>query len=175
MTYKKNIFILTIATVIFSGCMGIKPGATNSVLKLYETFFVGSEGTQYFIKPLSFAGNNNDELLIDFTFRYKNQVKDSVICNFSIISAEKLKEVDEVLLATEDISVKCENITLLFNDKKGDLFLSRFSGRLLFADFNKLFNAGNFTVEADHAVYTLSAKTQKPVEELRKKLFVLFD
>jgi len=175
MIYKKYLFILIIVAMTSSGCVGVKPRAANSTAKLYETFFVGSEGIQYFIKPLSFVGNNNDELLIDFTFRYKDQMKDSVACNFSIISNEKLKKIDKLLLATGDISVECKNITLLFNDKKGDQFLSRFSGQLLFTDFNKLFNAGNFTVEADREIYTLSSKTQKLVEELRKKVFVLFD
>jgi len=175
MIYKRNIFILIAAISLFSGCMGIKSGATKSGASLYDTFFAGDAGTQYFINPLSFVGSNNDDLLIDFTFRYKDQVKDSVICNFSITSNEKLKKIDSAMLTGKDTNVKCENIALLFNDKKGDQFISRFSSRLLFADFNKLFNTTNFNVKVDNTVYEHSSKTQKSIETLRKKLFVLFD
>ena len=172
---KRNIFIITVAMLIFSSCMGIKLGAEKSGAILYETFFVGSEGTQYFIKPLRFVGTENDELLADFTFRYKDRIKDSVTCNFSIISNEKLKKVDEVLFVGKNVSVKCENILLLFNEKKGDQFKSRFSGQLLFADFIKLFNTGNFRIDVDNKAYKISSKTQKSVEKLKGKIFVLFD
>ena len=173
--YRSTLLITTMAILFLSGCMGIKPGATKSGSTLYETFYVGDEGTQYFIKPLRFAGNNNDELLMDFTFRYKDSVKDSVTCNFSIVSDEKTKKVEDVSFTAEDRNVKCEFIALLFFDKKGNKFISRFSGRLLFADFNRLFHTGNFTVEADHVTYTIPPKTQKSVKELQKKIFVLFD
>ena len=160
--------------LFFSSCGGAKPGATKST-SLYETFFVGDAGSQYFINPLIFVGTDNNKLLVDFTFRYKDRVKDSLTCNFSIINNIKMKKVDNLLLAGEDVSVKCENITLLFNDTKGNQFLSRFSGRILFADFNRLVNAGDFSIKADGKVYGMSAKTQKSVKKLRKKLFVLFD
>jgi len=175
MICRKNVFIMIAAILIFSSCMGAKSGARKSGASLYETFFVGSEGILYFIKPLSFVGTDNDELLADFTFRYKDQIKDSVVCNFSIISNEKRKMVDEVLLTANDMSLKCENIILLFNDKKGNQFISRFSGQLLFADFIKLFNTGNFNIEVDNKVYKMSSKTQQSVEKLKEKVFVLFD
>jgi len=175
MICRKNVFIMIAAILIFSSCMGAKSGARKSGASLYETFFVGDEGTLYFIKPLSFTGAGNDELLADFTFRYKDQIKDSVTFNFSIISNEKLKMINEVLFIAENISLKGENTTLLFNDKKGNQFISRFSGQLLFADFINVFNTGNFNVEVDNKVYKMPSKTQQSVKKLKEKVFVLFD
>ena len=176
MNGKRIVLITTVTLLIFGSCLSVKPGTTKSGAgSLYETFFVGSDGTQYFINPLKFTGNNKDELLVDFTFRYKDQVKDSVTCNFSIVSDEKIKKLDEALLVAGEMSVKLEKITLLFNEKKGNQFVSRFSGRLLQADFNQLFNVGYFTVAIGQAVYKPSSQTQKSIKKLNDKLFVLFD
>jgi uncharacterized protein YqkB len=86
-----------------------------------------------------------------------------------------MKMVDSIVFSAEDITAKCENITLLFNEKKGKKFISRFSGPLLFADFNKLFTSDNFTIETGQKVYKFSPKTSKSIEKLQNKLFVLFD
>ena len=88
----KPIFILSlllIATVFLSGCFGIKPEKSGASGKLYETFFVGDEGTQYFIKDIKFSSNlNSDQTWTDITFRYKNELKDSATINFSFLNAK---------------------------------------------------------------------------------------
>ena len=81
---SKNISILAKAcTVLIAlfiiGCIGVKPGSEPGGKKLFETFYAGEQGSQYFIKPLVLKNATKEKLTIDFSFRYKTEVKDSAI------------------------------------------------------------------------------------------------
>src|SRR5690554_5427078 len=75
------ILVLTVLASIPS-CYSIKPGATQSGGKLYESFYLGEEGRQYFIKPLKFSGSDGRYIMIDFTFRRGGGSSPPAIANF---------------------------------------------------------------------------------------------
>ena len=172
---RNIIYILLL--IILSGCMSIKPGATKSAKKYYETFYVGEEGTQYFIKPLSFNNeDSNEKFLLDITFRYKKVVKDSSKLNFSIKSSQQLfKSIDSLKISNDHHDILSDDIDLLFNEKKNDEFLSRFNTQIPLKNTHQLFDNNNwkFTIysEKDKLNFKPTNKTQKAIKALRDDVF----
>ena len=172
----RNILYITLL-IILSGCMSIKPGATNSAKKYYETFYVGKDGTQYFIKPLSFNDeDSNKELSLDITFRYKKVVKDSSKLNFSIEKSQKLmKSIDSLKISNDHQAILSYDIDLLFNEKDDDEYLSRFTTQIPLKNTHQLFDNNNWKFiiysEKDKLSFKPTNKTQKIIRALRNDLF----
>ena len=172
----RNIKYVTLL-IIFSSCMSIKPGATKSAKKYYETFYVGEEGTQYFIKPLTFnKEDSNEKLLLDITFRYKKVVKDSSKLNFSIISGQQLiKSIDSLKISNDHDDILSKDIGLLFNEKENDEFLSRFTTQIPLENTHQLFKNNNwkFTIysEKNKLNFNPTNRTQKAIKALSNDVF----
>ena len=178
-----NYFILISlsgAFVLLSSCLSIKPQATKSGKKLYETFFVGEEGTQYFIKPLSFESDEaNSTLVIDFTFRYKDQVKDSAIVNLSILNSKLIKRVEKLVLKSAQTQINCNDITLLFNEANKDIFTNRMSTKIALSELRSFFSSSDWKINVAQnegtAVYQGGKKTSKALKILNDQVFVLMN
>ena len=163
---------------ILSGCMSIKPGATKSAKKYYETFYVGQEGTQYFVKPLTFNKEDSDEkLLLDITFRYKKVVKDSSKLNFSVRSSQQLmKYIDSLKISNDHHDILSDDVNLLFNEKDDDEFLSRFTTQVPLENTRQLFDNNNweFTIYSND-IHRLSfnpaKRAQKAIKALSNNVF----
>ena len=164
--------------LMFSGCLSIKPSTTKSGKNYFETFYVGEEGIQYFIKPILFKDEKSKEdLILDITFRYKNEIKDSAIVNFSIKSTIIYKTIDSLKLSNKDIEIKSENIVLLFNEKNKTGFTSRHSTKFGLKEIKELFNndAWEVTVYNQNktAKYEPHRKAVRAINAFREKVFVL--
>jgi hypothetical protein len=161
--------------------MSIKPGATKSAKKYYETFYVGEEGTQYFIKPLTFnKDDSNEKLLLDITFRYKKVVKDSSKLNFSIKSSQQLmKSIDSLKISNDHHDILSNDIDLLFNEKNNDEFLSRFTTQVPLENTHQLFdnNDWEFTIyfNKDKFNFKPTNKTQKAIKALSNDVFSIMN
>lgn len=160
------------------GCLAIKPGSVKSGKNLFETFFVGDAGTQYYIKPIDFENTTGaSRVAMDFTFRYKNEIKDSVIINFSILDAKLIKNLDQLTLKNATTTINCQQVELLFNEKNKNLFLSRFSTKASLADFAPLFSDNIWTLTTSNknekTSYKSTAKTSKTIQKLEEVVFVL--
>lgn len=175
----KLTFVIFIA-VFSSGCLTIRPGAVKSGKNLYETFFVGVDGTQYFVKPFDFVNTSHKEdLQMDITFRYKNVVKDSATINMSIIGKEMTKSLTNLSVKSGDFTVNCPRVKLLFNEKKGDSFHSRFSTKCALSDLDNLFRNDSWLISSlnDKGVagnYKPSKKAKKIINKLNEQVFVVF-
>jgi hypothetical protein len=135
--------------LILQSCAPLVFSSSNNYYnKNVETFFVGEDGTQFFIKPILFKNKiSKTEFKIDFTFRYKDQVKDSVITNFSLISNITLKKINSLTIHSKSNSITGENIKLLYNDKiKNNLFVSRFSIKLPLSEIIGLFKSAEWDI-----------------------------
>ena len=160
----------------------MKPaGGVRSAKSLFETFFVGEEGMQYFVKPLVFKKDLKEkavELQLDFTFRYKNTVKDSCTINLSFFDASIIRNIDSMVISSTKQQMVARKINVLFAEKTNKLFNSRFTAKTSFKDLIllsdetdwkvKVYKAGTFTS------YYPSQKTTKSLELLKDNLFVLF-
>ena len=167
--------ILTLLTT--SGCMGLKTSGNKGGKTYYETFFVGEQGTQYFIKPISFT-NENSQVKLDITFRYKDEIKDSATISFSILGKTVLKKINHFNISSGQNKIPLHKINLLFNEKRKDLITSRFSGKVLLKDLHELFKSTPWEVQVNsptlNSKYTSSKKANKVISTLQENVFVIF-
>ncbi len=175
---KKLLLLLFLIPILYNSCSSVKPTTTKSGKSYFETFYVGTEGTQYFIKPLSLKNNKTKEtLLMDMTFRYKDQIKDSSIVNFSIKSPKLYKSADSLEITTKTTHIKADKVKLLFNEKSGDDFISRFTAKIPLRKIKEMFDRDDWTFTLHHPtqikVYETDKKTAKSIAALRKKVFIL--
>lgn len=169
-------FLLVIT--LFSSCLSVKRETNKSNKKLFETFFVGSEGTQYYIKPLklNIKGSTNQLLLVDFTFRYKNQVKDSTIINFSIFNNTIIQKIDSINI---DNCLYSKNLQLVFKEREKDIMISRFTVKSPLKDLVLLFNKKQwyFTVYSQGKIFkfTSTKKTNNNIQKIKTSIFSLME
>jgi len=176
------ILSLLILSTTFQGCISIKPKSQKSTRKSVETFFVGEEGTQYFIKPLSFKNQEtNDNLMLDFSFRYKDNIseKDSTTVNLSIIGVEMYKKLDAFVIEKAEFKIRQEKMKLLFNERKKDLFVSRFTTKLSLLDLKEMFESNNWKVgimsNQQNILFHPSKKTVKTIGGINYNVFMLME
>jgi len=164
--------------VIFSGCVGLKPNGVKSGKDLYQTFFVGDEGTQYFIKPIMFLDESKNRLMVDFTFRYKDKIKDSVAVNMSFLNTEIIKDLDSLKITNGSASMVFKNIKRLFAERSQKEYNSRFSTKGSLADLNKLFDKNDWVLTAykqnTFSNFKTPKETKKKIDQLKDRIFILF-
>lgn len=182
----KLVFVSTAYTCIvlcilnsLTGCLSVKPAATKSGKNLFETFYVGDEGTQYFIKPLILVNTQNrEEIAIDFTFRYKNEIKDSVALNLSLQSSNIFKSFDSLSFSNQTHKIVSKELRLLFNEKRNSLYISRFTTKFPLVELNKLFDTNDWALtlykDNSYTTYISEKQTKKAITKLEEKIFTLF-
>jgi len=174
--YKLSIAILL--SFLFYGCLSVKPTTTKSGKNYFETFYVGEAGTQYFIKPLLFENNeSNKDLFVDITFRYKKEIKDSAILNFSIKSPTLYKSIDSLAISNRIMDIKSDNVDFLFSEKTKKGFVSRFTTKIALDGVKEMFNNDewDFTLYNKNQTvkYASNKKTNKAINTLKDKVFIL--
>jgi hypothetical protein len=168
---------LLVIFLFLTSCTSVKPATTKGGMKFFETFFVGNEGTQYFIKPMAFQNEDkNTNLQIDFTFRYKDKVRDTAIVNFSIFSTTIYKSVDGLTLSNGKTGgVFLERAELVFNEKTKKGFVSRFSTRLPLKSLKQTFDQDNWIISVHQKEQLVKffpeKKTKKKINTLRENVF----
>ena len=173
-------WFLLLSILFFNGCLSLKSiSAQSGASSLYETFFVGELGTQYFIKPISFKEvERKDKIFLDFTFRYKNIIEDSAIINFSVNSTEIFKNVDSLEIKNEIKNISSNKLKLMYNEKLNKKLISRFSCNILLEDVCQIFKNENWHINIyiDSVKYSFysSKKTKKTLKKVCDNLFILF-
>ena len=176
--FTRYTFAVILPIFFFTSCFSVKTSTTKSGKKLYETYYVGESETQYFIKPLEFDGENkNDKMNLDFTFRYKNELKDSAVINISIVSDEIVRTAKSILFTGNNTSIIVVNPKLMFNEKNNEKFLSRFTAKISMKDLNELILNGIISVEIKCdavKLFKTNKLTEKKIISLKENVFILF-
>lgn len=177
-TFKFNFVPLILLLLIFSSCLSIKPSTIKSGKNYFETFYVGKEGTQYFIRPILFKDEkSNEDLVLDITFRYRNEIKDSAIVNFSIKSSMTYNTIDSLKLSNKAFTIKSDKVELLFNEKNKTGFTSRYSTKFSLKGIKEMFtnDAWEVNIYNQNKITTFkpNKKTFKAINTVRDKVFVL--
>jgi hypothetical protein len=171
-------FIVCFSLTFFLSCYSVKHAGSKSGKRLYETFFVGEEGTQYFIKPLSFINKTAEELKLDITFRYKNVVKDSATVNITFHAKNNLKSLDSLKITNMVFNTTISEMKYLFSERNSDMYNCRFSSKVPLADAEKLFENNQWIITQynDHIVtkYMPSPSTNEAIGKLDYEIFSLF-
>lgn len=169
--------IIFCSMFLFS-CMGFKAGGVKSGSSLYETFYVGEDGTQYFIKPLSFTGKNGDDIKLDFTLRYKDQIKDSAIINLSFVTSENFNKVETISIQNDNVTTTLNNISFIFSERDNVKYNCRFTTRISLMELNKLFKNSNWNILSNRnqssESYVATKATKSKIDKLDKKIFSIF-
>lgn len=172
--------ILYFVVISLTGCLSVKPGSTKSGLKYYESFFVGEEGIQYFIKPLELSSNNGNSITLDFVFRYKDKTDSPVTVNYSILGDNVIKRVDNILISNSEINIRLTDNKFLFNEKNDEDFISRFSSTTTLDSLIRLFKDQNWSItfntptDTSGKIYYTNQKSEKAIASLYNNVFILF-
>ena len=175
-----NICFIVLIPVALQGCFGLKTSSTNAASKLYQTFYMGDKGTQYFIKPLLLKSSNDEVCSIDFTCLSKNLETDSAIVNFSIFTQTLHKELHSAHFTNEQCNIVISSPERLFSEKKGELFESRFTTKYPLKEIKALFNSENWIFKyltapnESSAPFKPTRKIQKSIRRLNENVIVLF-
>lgn len=164
--------------VLITSCSQIRTNAAKSSKTYHEMFYVGTEGTQYFIKPIVLKNKSvNESIIVDFTFRYKNEIKDSAILNYSIKSEFISKKIDSLIISNEKNYVKIYMNNLLFNEKQKSIFISRFSTKITVEDLKRLFENNNWEIicwkNNEKKVFKASRKTGGVINKINNTIFIV--
>ncbi|MFK7899838.1 MAG: hypothetical protein AB8B61_03670 [Cyclobacteriaceae bacterium] len=177
--YPKSVFAFCLFLILYA-CSPMKPGGSSEASKsgsnLFETFYVGEGNTQYFIKPIVFENENKEQFILDFTFKYKDNLNEKMILKASLLSNLLTKELDQVIFTNGKIkkNIDLENIKLLFSERDKKLFLSRFSMESNLSQFKQLFNSPNWKIKIKgFKPFTPKNSTHKKISRLNYSIFEL--
>jgi len=175
---KKYFLIFILFSIILPSCFNVKSASTRSANNLFETFFVGEEGTQYFIKPLSFVNANKEKLYIDFTFRYKNKVDGFASAKMTIESEKPIKEIKKILISNTKKNSSLNEIEFMFIKREKNRFHSRFNAITEIKNLEELFSSNSWflEVELEEKVvkFQPQKKTKKSISKLDQSIFIVF-
>jgi hypothetical protein len=178
MITSSHIKLSLVILLFLVGCTSVKPTTSKGGKRYFETFFVGDEGTQYFIKPISFQDEDpSEDLFFDFTFRYKNEIKDSAIVNLSIVGPVLYKSLNGLKLSNGNATFETgnKNIKLLFNEKNKKGFLSRFSTKVSLKSLKQLFESEDWLLVLYHQDeekrFEPPNQTKKAINTLKENVF----
>lgn len=160
-------------------CGGLKPGASNSAKTLYENFFVGAEGSMYFIKPLALKSEEKLDGNIDFTFTNANLDNDTAIVNLDYVVKSKSAPV-QLSLVSAGIKADLSITEQFYIERYGEGFKYRYSATGALKDINALFASGSFALvvtceNGQHYEYEATKKSKKSINKLQYGVFALLD
>lgn len=178
MTKQFTLILFLIVGTLGVSCGGVKPATAKGSQNLFETFYVGDEGTQYYIKPLDFK-QEKEKLKVDITFRYKDEVKDSASINITLLGSKFLKEINAITFENPNARFTSKQVELMFNDVKNKGYASRFTTRVPLSQVYPLFLNSDWKISIEHnkgkETYMPTSKAQKSIGKLQRGLFVLFE
>ncbi|MCE1187579.1 MAG: hypothetical protein LWX56_00430 [Ignavibacteria bacterium] len=169
----KQISILFIGALFFWGC---STGANG----MYDTFFVGEHGMQYFIHPIEFAGlqETSGSAQLDFTCRYKNAETDSSIVNISLIGQTGTRSLDSIVIMNSTIKFALKNPEVMFVEREKSNVVSRFTAKTQTALIKNLFAQTDWRIEVYSSQnilrYTAGSKAKSIIEDVNYAIFSLF-
>ena len=175
-----RILIIILFFAFTTGCLSLKPASVKSGRNLFESFFVGEEGVQYFIKPLVlFNVENKEKVYVDFTFRYKDEIKDSAIVNLSFEGSNIYKRIDSLTFSNTRQKTNREEVRLLFNNRSKDLYVSRFTTNISLLEVHEMFSDADWLLiayKSDHYnTYQTTKRTKRAINKLRENIFIFLD
>ena len=145
--------------------------------KLFESFYVGSGKTNYFIKSLKFKGPGKSKLLMDITLNMIEENNNAVTINFSIINIKETITVDSMFINSDNELVTLNGLHLLFLEKNKNQVLSRYTSKIDLQEAVNLFenNEWNVTTHLNGVkhIFKNTHKTMRKIEYLNENLFTI--
>ncbi len=161
-------YTLSLIAFLIASCNPMRSSIKKGSSKLFETFYLGEKGTQYFVKPLYFE-NDKDKFSVDFTFIYNDKINptDSATVNFSVfLPKNKKKEIPAFILQIEGKQKRSGVVKKLFQDVNQ----IRYSTKISVNDMKTFFEADNKSIFFGKK-YLPKKATLRKIEKLRQEIF----
>jgi len=179
MLNKTTVGIIITLTIACYSC-ALKPGggsgAASSGTNLFETFYVGDGGTQYYLKPLTFINENKEKVFLDATFKYKKSLDETANVKISVISPKLIKDIEKFTISNSsgEKEISFNNIEFMFNERTKNLFLSRFSMETNLSELKRIYNNPEWIITIDKlSPFKPKGKAKKSIEKLDHVVFSL--
>lgn len=166
--FKGAVLFFLVASM--SSCMVVRPGANKSGKHLYESFFISLQTNQYFIKPMEFTSEDDAEIWLDFTFRDKNESRDSATVNFTLHFDEIVKSIDSIKIENGIQQTDLRDISYIYTIKKKEKYNSRFTSKSSNPSQNSLFNDKEWLVRV---YFDSKSYTFKPTRRTADGIYIL--
>lgn len=129
---KLKYYTLSLCSYLLFSCVSNK--------KYFEAFFVGTEGIQYYIKPLTCLSNEH-LVQLDIVLRVKNSFsnKDSATINYTILSKFNNSEINQSILWIQKDTIRLNAVNFMFKEKTKNGFSSRYTSKIANTDLKKCF------------------------------------
>ncbi len=171
------LFSLFIISTSLSSCFGIKHSTIGGSKSYYESFFIGDEGTQYFIKPIEFIADDA-KLQMDITFRAKTELIDSATLNYTINHNILHKELTFVSINNGNTTIQINNHNLIYTERKSNKYNSRFSSKISMNEFAELTENDDWTmtIRSNEKEYSFrpTKKTRRILNYINNDIIILF-
>lgn len=139
---------------------------------MYESFYIGPDESQYFIKPLEINNAVGDELMMDFTFRTYPDSISSVTLNHSLISEKAIGNIDSIRFANDAKSFTSTHTHRLYIEEKGSRFHLRSSSEIDYGGLREFLSDTDTRI----TIFHMGDSTEfHPTEQLLKQRQLLFD
>ncbi len=159
-SFTTLLLITCIFTLLFTGCLPLKPGAIRAKGRIYEQFTIPDNHNMYFFKFAEFKGNGN-RVVMDATFNDKNIGADSVTLNFSYYTTGITKKLDSLSITSKTIVARSHSVQYIYTERKKHKYMSRFSCKMKITDYFALFNNNSWALgvfETSHTDLLISTK-----------------
>ena len=181
---KKRFLLLSLLLISLSislnSCLGVKPATSGGGKKYFESYYVGDEGNQYFIKPLALVSEYEEaKATLDISFRSKESLQGTAQMNFSVYMPEAIHSLKSVYLYVNNTSFELSDIKLLFVEKEKNGFQSRFSTTIPAEKLKSIFNTSDWQLviikeKGKTYKFDTASSSKKRIEAINTNLFTIF-
>ena len=181
---KKRFLLLSLLLISLSislnSCLGVKPATSGGGKKYFESYYVGDEGNQYFIKPLALVSEYEEaKATLDISFRSKESLQGTAQMNFSVYMPEAIHSLKSVYLYVNNTSFELSDVKLLFVEREKNSFQSRFSTTIPAEKLKSIFNTSDWQLviikeKGKTYKFDTASSSKKRIEAINTNLFTIF-
>ena len=181
---KKRFLLLSLLLISLSislnSCLGVKPATSGGGKKYFESYYVGDEGNQYFIKPLALVSEYEEaKATLDISFRSKESLQGTAQMNFSVYMPEAIHSLKSVYLYVNNTSFELSDVKLLFVEREKNSFQSRFSTTIPAEKLKSIFNTSDWQLviikeKGKTYKFDTASLSKKRIEAINTNLFTIF-
>ncbi len=170
---RRLVHILMLILLPLAGCSpkagGGSGGGSPSVVKVFSR----SDGSMlYFAGPLEYKNQEGgDQILLDFTLNKLPNEAGEVVCNFTLISADKATfKPTSLKLVNDQLEASAGGFDLLFAERKGKHYRYRYGASFQTDQWLSWAESENGAVLLNDTSFKPQRKTRKHMREVNDRI-----
>ncbi len=174
----QGLIVISLALCL-QGCFALRPASTRSGKHLYETYYLGENRIQYFIKPLEFMNAEDEELFMDITFRYSQGKQDTATMNLSLITDRMTRKLDSIKISAANYSFTVSPWKHMFSETEKKRFEYRATSLCPVTVLRTLFSSNAWEITAfgdlSDPVFLPAGKTAASINRICQGVFIVVE